>query len=65
MTGEKCTGRPVWIALRPSERKDLEEWAQGRPLAAVVREKLGFDPAMPGRRWPQNSADRHWRRPVE
>jgi hypothetical protein len=46
---EKCDV-PVFFRLRRSERDELNQ--EGRPLAAVLRERLGFDPALPGRRWP-------------
>jgi hypothetical protein len=49
---ELCT-IPMFFRLRQTEREALEQAANGRPLAAVLRDRLGFDPAVPGRRWPE------------
>jgi hypothetical protein len=57
---EKCDYQ-LQFGLRPSERKTLEDRANGKPLAAYIRERLELEPASPGRRWPENPAERRLR----
>jgi hypothetical protein len=60
MDDEKCTAY-IQLYVKPSERARFEQLANGRPLAAYLRERLNLVPATRGRRWPEKPADRHWK----
>jgi hypothetical protein len=49
------------LKIRPSEAERLIGEAGNRPVSAVVRERLGLAPAVIGRRWPADPAERRWR----
>jgi hypothetical protein len=61
MSEEKCDV-PVLFRMTKTERDVLKANAGDRPIAAYIREKLDLQPAAPGRRWPDNPAEREWRR---
>jgi hypothetical protein len=60
---EKCN-RAITFQARPHEYDFLsgEAKAEGKPLAAYLRERLGLENATAGRRWPTDPADRSWRK---
>jgi hypothetical protein len=60
MEDEKYTAS-IEFLVKPSEKARLDQLANGRPLAAYLRERLDLCPAARGRRWPENPAERSWR----
>jgi hypothetical protein len=51
----------VYLPLTKTERDKFEKLADGRPLTALLRDLLKLDPAIPGRRWPADPAERRLR----
>ncbi len=61
MNNELCTAN-LSFKLRRSEYEALTRRADGRSLAAYVREKLELPPPPPqGRRWPKDPTERKWK----
>jgi hypothetical protein len=59
---ENCSA-VLSLKIRPSERQALAREAGDQSITAYVRARLGLDAPPPvGRRWPENPADRHWRK---
>jgi hypothetical protein len=49
------------LKIRPSEAERLTREAGERPLSTLVREMLGLQPAVMGRRWSADPAERRLR----
>jgi hypothetical protein len=52
----------IGLMVHPAERQKVEADANGKPLSAYMRERLGLPPAAPqGRRWPEDLSARSWK----